>query len=165
MKLRPATLGQRTLLAGALAVAAAAAFVTPYLDSREIDEQKGLHQLLSPLSYYSAILERVVTVPAGFVTDFASVPRILGVYDLAGGKCNKAAVIHDWLYSTQCVDRETADRVLREAILASGYGAFTAGVFYAAVHTFGASHWAKPNVPQTANVAQAMSAETAAAGA
>jgi hypothetical protein len=131
------------------------AFLTP-LDTREVDELAGLHEVLAPLVYRSALLGRTIAVPAGFVTDYASVPRILGVYDLAGGKCNKAAVIHDWLYSTQCVDRKTADEVLREAILASGYSPFTAGVFYAAVRVGGASHWRKPNVPQTADVAAEM---------
>jgi hypothetical protein len=164
MKLRPASLGQRALLAGAVAAVAAAAFLSPLI-AEETDEFGGLWTLYKPLSYYSAILQRQIDVPAGFVTDYASVPRLLGVYDLEGGKCNKAAVIHDWLYSTQCVDRATADAVLREAILASGYSAATAALFYAAVRLGGGSHWKKPNVPQSAEVAQAMSAETAAAGA
>jgi hypothetical protein len=137
-------------------------FLTP-LVVEEIDEAAGLWALRAPLSYASDLLGGVVTVPTGFRTDFASVPRALGIYDLEGGKCNKAAVVHDWLYSVgsagqMAIDRATADAVLREAILASGYSAFTASVFYSAVRSFGASHWSAPNQPQTAPVAQIMAA-------
>lgn len=135
------------------------------LQVEEVDEFAGTWRLVATLFYKSDLLGRVLTVPAGFVTDFASVPRILGVYDLEGGKCNKAAVVHDWLYSTQGVTREQADQVLREAILASGYSAFTGGVFYAAVSAFGASHWTKPNVPQALPVDVAMKSEAAIAAA
>lgn len=130
-------------------------FLSP-LRVEEVDEFAGTWRLTEPLAFDSEVLGRVVTVPAGFVTDFASVPRILGIYDLEGGRCNKAAVIHDWLYSVQCVDRETCDKVLREAIRASGYSAITAGLFYAAVRLGGASHWTQPNVPQSPDVAAAM---------
>lgn len=135
-------------------------FLSP-LRVEETDEFGGLWTLLAPLTYRSDVLKRDVTVPAGFVTDFASVPRMLGMYDLEGGKCNKAAVVHDWLYSTQMVDRKTADQVLREAILASGYSGFTASVFYAAVRAFGGSHWKADNQPQTDAVAAAMITDTA----
>lgn len=136
-------------------------FITT-LDVREVDEFGGVWQLLAPLGYVSELLGRTVVVPSQFKTDFASVPRLLGMYDLEGGKCNKAAVVHDWLYSTQAVDRKTADQVLREAIVASGYSRFTAGVFYAAVRVGGASHWKADNVPQTADVIDAMSVAEAA---
>lgn len=130
-------------------------FLSP-LRAEQVDEFAGLWKLLAPLRYQSDRLARVLEVPAEFQTDFASVPRVLGLYDLEGGRCNQAAVVHDWLYSTQAVDRATADAVLREAILASGYSAFTAGVFYAAVRLGGASHWTAPNQPQPAHVQEAM---------
>ena len=38
------------------------------------------------------------------------------MYLAAGGRGNKAAVIHDYLYTVQIVDRETADKVLEEAM-------------------------------------------------
>lgn len=131
------------------------AFVTP-LSATETDEFAGLWTLDAPLSYDSDLAGSRITAPKGFITDFASVPRILGIYDLEGGKCNKAAVIHDWLYSTQVVSRETADKILREAIVASGYSQFTAAMFYAAVRIGGASHWKQPNVPQSQTVNTAM---------
>jgi hypothetical protein len=130
-------------------------FLTP-LQAEEIDEFAGLWKLLAPLRYQSDLLGRVIEVPADFVTDFASVPRVLGIYDLEGGRCNMAAVVHDWAYSTQFVDRPTADALLHEAILACGYGNLTAGIFWLAVRLGGASHWSAPNVEQPPHVEEIM---------
>lgn len=123
-----------------------------------VDEQAGIWKLDAPLVYESDLLGRTITVPAGFATDFASVPRIPVVYLAAGGKGERAAVAHDWAYSAQFCDRQTADRLLREALRATGYSAALAGLFYAAVRAFGASHWTAPNVPQPDHVQAAMSA-------
>jgi hypothetical protein len=129
------------------------------LDVREVNEVGGLWKLLAPLDYESDLLGKTVVVPADFVTDFASVPRLPFVYLTQGGKGNKAAVVHDWLYSTQAVDRKTADQVLREALAASGYSGFTAWLFYAAVRVGGGSHWDAPNVGQEPAVAALMQTE------
>jgi hypothetical protein len=128
-----------------------------------IDEFSGVWELAAPLRYQSNELMDIVTVPMGFRTDFASVPRILGIYDLEGGKCNQAAVVHDFLYSVGCMNfakitRAQADAVLREAIVASGYSAATAAIFYAAVRVGGASHWRAPNQPQIPRIASYMEA-------
>ncbi len=56
-----------------------------------------------------------ITVPVGFDTDFASVPRVPIVYWLTGDTARKAAVIHDWLYREQKHPRRIADAVLYEA--------------------------------------------------
>jgi hypothetical protein len=139
----------------------AAGFRSP-LRVEDVDEFAGIWQLTEPLRYYSAVLKREITVPAGFKTDFASVPRIPFVYDAEGGKCDKAAVVHDWLYSIGSsaggVSREQADQVLREAILASGYSTATAAIFYAAVRVGGGSHWRQENVAQPLDVSANMEA-------
>src|SRR5688500_11341220 len=62
------------------------------------------------------------TVPAGFVTDFASVPRILWNILPPYGKHSRAAVLHDWLYVTGIVDRATADRIFLLLMEALGVG-------------------------------------------
>lgn len=140
------------------------------LSATTVDEFQGVHRLDQPLVYVSDLLGCTITAPAGFLTDYASVPRIPIVFDLEGGKCDRAAVIHDLLYTGGSagllkIDRATADAVLREAIVASGWSAFTAGAFYSAVHAFGASHWKAENVtmpPQVlAAVARAFSPITA----
>lgn len=74
----------------------------------------GRWRLRRNLVYESARHGRIV-VPEGFVTDFASVPRVPAVYWLTGNAAHQAAVVHDWLYRRQTVSRRTADAVLLEA--------------------------------------------------
>jgi hypothetical protein len=80
---------------------------------------EGEWRLLSPLVYRSDIAGQI-EVPQGYVTDFASVPRLPMVYLLAGDTAHEAAVIHDWLYALGTVARSVADDVFREAAAASG---------------------------------------------
>jgi hypothetical protein len=134
------------------------AFLTD-LDTRLVCEFDNTESLLAPLEYYSDLLERKLVVPTGFVTDFASVPRVLGAYLLFGGKGRRASALHDMLYTSRIVDRETADLVLREALLATGYSRFTAQAFYLGVRAGGQSHWDKDSVPQPLHVDAALEAD------
>jgi len=134
------------------------AFLSP-LDTRLLDERKNIHQLLAPFGYTSGLLSQTIVVPAGFKTDYASVPRILGAYLLVGGKGKRAAVIHDYLYSGGlAVPRDVADRVFAEALLASGYEPWETGLMYAGVWAFGGFFYDKPNLPQEPQVAMFMEA-------
>lgn len=136
----------------------AARFVTPLI-TRQVDERANLHELLAPLVYDSVVLKTRIRVPKGFRTDFASVPRLPLAYMLTGGKGSRAAVVHDYLYSGGIkVSRAQADKVLREALQASGYGWFTVALMYAGVRLGGAPHFDLPNVPQLPHVASQMEA-------
>lgn len=79
--------------------------------------------LLAPLRFYSAALGRMIEVPEGSVTDFASVPRLPFIYWFTGGTANAPAVLHDWFYRTNTEDitRAAADALLAEAMEAKGY--------------------------------------------
>lgn len=66
---------------------------TSELDLRDLGDYT--FALLTPFSYGT------ITVPAGFITDFASVPRLLWNILPPYGPAGKAAVIHDYLYSLQ----------------------------------------------------------------
>lgn len=137
-------------------------FVTD-LDARELTrdtsaDKRGTRKLLAPLVYASDRLGRTVTVPAGFVTDFASVPRIPVAFLLAGGCADPAAVIHDWLYTTHEVDRATADAVFREAILAGGDPSWRAWLMWAGVRIGGARPYEADGQKQLPDVASAISA-------
>ena len=94
-----------------------------------------------PLVVQSDGAGKTGTVPAGFQTDLASVPRLPVVYWLTGGTSNAAAVVHDYLYSTHLVDRKTADAVLREASAVTGVPAWRRSLMWAGVRVFGGSHW------------------------
>lgn len=77
-------------------------------------------RLLEPFDFASEAIERLIHVPAGFVTDFASTPRIIWPILPPTGSYGKAAVLHDWCYRTpgQTKHRLDADRVLLEAMIA-----------------------------------------------
>lgn len=112
------------------------------LDTRIIkDDKAGLFQLLAPFSFQSDRLGRTFTAPAGFQTDFCSVPRVPLAYDMLGNRARMSGAIHDWLYSSHVTTREEADQVLHEMLLLDGVSECEAGQFYLAVRMFGASHW------------------------
>lgn len=54
-----------------------------------------------------------ISVPVGFVTDFASIPRPFWSLLRPDGEYAYAAVIHDYLYWEQPVKREEADEIFR----------------------------------------------------
>lgn len=122
------------------------------LDTRLVDEKKDHHKLLAPFGFFSDLLGEAILVPAGFVTDFASVPRIIGAWLLYGGKGKRAAVIHDWTYSSQMVSRSVADAIFEEALKASQYDAWEVKGMYAGVRLGGWVAWNKKNVPQDEEV-------------
>lgn len=102
--------------------------------------------LTGPLAYSSALLQATITVPAEFVTDFASTPHTPLAWWIAGGRANAPAVIHDWLYQTQPagLTRGEADAVLDEAMGADQIdpvGAITRGLIYWAVRAGGWVAW------------------------
>ena len=55
-----------------------------------------------------------ITVPAGFVTNFASIPWLFRRILPPDGPWQKAAVVHDYLYSLPDVSRFLADAIFRE---------------------------------------------------
>lgn len=70
------------------------------------------------LSYYSSLLPKgVVTVPAAFATDWASIPKPLHwLYEPSDSRWSGAALVHDLLYERQTVPQRVADAVLYEAM-------------------------------------------------
>jgi hypothetical protein len=96
----------------------------------------GGYRLISPLVYWSDILDDYVIVPIGFVTDFASIPRVGRVLITGHGKDRWGAVVHDYLYSIGH-SRKGADRVFLEALEVSGVGWLKRRAMYRAVRTGG----------------------------
>jgi hypothetical protein len=101
----------------------------------------GQWQLIADLVYQSDVAGMTFTVPAGFVTNFASVPRLPIVYELAGDTSSKAATIHDFLYTTHPVTRAVADAVLREASAVTDVPLWRRQLMWAGVRVFGWTHW------------------------
>ena len=113
---------------------------------------RGTWELLAPLCFVSQRIGAGI-VPAGFVTDFASVPRLPVAFFLAGGLAHAAAVVHDWLYTTHSTDRATADAVFQDAAKACGVSPWRAWVMWLGVRAGGASSWAAAGPEQPPEVA------------
>lgn len=107
-------------------------------------DMSGVWRLLAPLVYQSDAAGQTFTVPAGFETDFASVPRIPLIYELTGNTSQEAATLHDWLYTTGTVSRSMADAVLKEASIATNVPRWRAWLMWAGVRIGGASHYIDP---------------------
>lgn len=102
----------------------------------------GRWRLTAPLVYQSDVAGQTFTVPVGFVTDFASVPRIVVVYELCGDTSSEAAAVHDFLYTApHPVPRAVADAVLKEASAVTGVAGWRRWMMWAGVRMGGASHW------------------------
>lgn len=101
------------------------------------------YELFQDLVFYSATLDRVITVPKGFQTDLASIP--LGLWNLLpkSGRYDRAAVIHDWLYTKNGCTRAEADAVLKEAMEALGVGRVKIWMIYSGVRSGGWHAWGK----------------------
>jgi hypothetical protein len=101
------------------------------------DGGSGKWKLTQGLWFQSSIYGTIM-VPAGFVTDFASVPRIPFVFELAGDTAHRPAVVHDYLYgNTAYADRAKCDKVFLEAMLVVGVPRWRAYSMYFAVRCFG----------------------------
>jgi hypothetical protein len=93
----------------------------------------------APLVYESDLVGKV-EVPAGFQTDFSSVPRVPIAYMLFGDRAHREAVIHDFLYridSLPIVERSVADSVFLEAMTVRGKGRFVRWAMFSGVRCGG----------------------------
>jgi hypothetical protein len=85
----------------------------------------------------------VIRVPAGFVTDFASVPRVFWRLIPPWGRYGKATVIHDYCYRCRPCSRRRADRILLEAMRVLSVAWWKRTAIYLAVRAFGWIVWRK----------------------
>ena len=108
------------------------------LQASDVD---GAWVVAAPFSYESDVAGRVITVPAGFPTDLASTPRIPLVYEVAGNVATKAAVIHDYLYTSGRESRAIADAVLLEAAELAGGSWLQRWAMWVGVRIGGGSHY------------------------
>src|SRR3990167_2908063 len=94
--------------------------------------------------YYSKTAGLVV-VPAGFVTDGASIPSIL--WGIVGspwsGNYPGAAVIHDYVYCKQEFKRVVCDKIFLEAMAVLGFNWGKRRLMYTALRMFGWLAWKK----------------------
>jgi hypothetical protein len=82
-----------------------------------------------------------VTVPVGFVTDFASIPQAFWSLLRPDGEYTYPAIIHDYLYWTQTRSRYEADAIFKIAMSEFELDGPLVGTIYTAVRLGGFASW------------------------
>jgi hypothetical protein len=100
-----------------------------------------LWMVMADFAYQSNVAGMTITVPQGFISDFASVPRIPFVYDSLGDIAQRPAVVHDYLYSLGILPRDMADKVLLEAMELTEIPWSKRKLIYLGVRIGGKSHY------------------------
>lgn len=102
------------------------------------------YRLLKPLMYCHWVNEdgECLTVPVGFITDFASIPKGFRDRLPAFREYAPAAVVHDYLYTTHNIQsRLTADRMFLKAMKDCGTPLKGRLAMFLAVRLFGRGAW------------------------
>jgi hypothetical protein len=89
-----------------------------------------------------------IVVPTGTVTDFDSIPRLPFAHWLLKNSTVTGAVVHDYLYSTGCINddpitRAQADKVFLDAMKDEGVGWWRRRMIWTGVRTGGWIAWNK----------------------
>lgn len=96
-----------------------------------------------PLRYEDTKSGKMIEVPRGFATDFASVPRLFWSAFPPCGDYTPSAVVHDYLYWEQPpgIDRKSADDLLLTAMEESDVDWSSRQSIYRAVRLGGQRAW------------------------
>lgn len=102
----------------------------------------GAHWIVrQPLTYRVGISSASVTVPVGFVTDFASIPQALQSIIRQNGPYILPAVVHDYLYWKQACTREQADQLFLFAMVENKVADVHRIAIHSAVRAAGSFAW------------------------
>lgn len=113
---------------------------------------KTYYKVTKSFRYYLSEAEKDTWayVPAGFLTDGASVPKPLWWILPPWGRYGQAAVLHDILCETRTmfrnevpftINRKRADHIFRDAMSAAGVNVFERTVMFVAVRAWGIFGW------------------------
>jgi len=98
-------------------------------------------ELMEPFEWYGII------VPAGFITDFASIPRPFWSFINPAGRVKPASIPHDFLYSRQgkldhtTLTRKRCDQIFLEIMVVIKMKWIKRHLAYRAVRIFGWISW------------------------
>lgn len=105
-----------------------------------------IYAITSPINWIpnpgSAKELKRVEVPAGFITDFASVPRIFWSILPRDGLYVYPAIIHDYMYWMQDAARDVADETLRQGMQDFKVDGISINAIYWGVRAGGGAAWA-----------------------
>lgn len=87
-------------------------------DVTRLEQGRPIRVITKPFEYHLGEFGsgNKVSIPLGYCSDGASVPRPLRWFLEPWGKYAQAAIVHDFLYSTWQRPRKEADQIFREAI-------------------------------------------------
>jgi len=109
--------------------------LTPFADNQQ-------WMLVKDFIYVMGSTRVAITVPKGFVTDFASIPQAFWTLGFSpNGKYSRAAIVHDFLYWSQGCTRLEADNILLIAMKESAVPPTTRDAIYQGVRLGGGSAW------------------------
>jgi hypothetical protein len=112
----------------------------------------GLYRVEEIVEYKSN--DTLIVVPVGFITDLASIPKILPAL-MMKNTIQPAAIIHDYLYARpnlprhpfpHMFSRKEADKIFFYGMLLAGTGRTRAKIYYTAVRMFGWKAWNRGKV-------------------
>jgi hypothetical protein len=101
-----------------------------YFTNKQVNAKQFM--LLEPIIYFEANGEYVTIVLPGVLHDYAS-----KAFLKATGKFSTPAIIHDSLYGSHIVSRETADEIFYNAMLSTGTAKYRALSYWAVVRAVG----------------------------
>ncbi len=102
---------------------------------------KGRWKLTKPFEYINSPV--IIRVPIGFITDGASIPKI--AWSLIGspwsGRYSRAAVIHDYGYSSQTITRKEVDTIFLDGMKILGVSWWKRKTMWFFVRSFAWKPW------------------------
>ena len=129
----PTTLAAVVLMAGCASIPSPLVQANPKQDAWVLQQN---------LEWRVGTSRKRIVVPAGFVTDYASIPRPLWSVFPPHHSYSRAAVIHDYLYWTQACTRLQADNLFYVGMVESKVPLATRLAVYWGVRTpFGQAAW------------------------
>lgn len=107
-------------------------------------QDRYLWKMFQPFAFYlTEDNSDIIVVPAGFVTDLASVPRVFWSLMPPDGKYAKAAIIHDYLYDNGLRTKKQADLIFLDAMRVLNVPRWKRAILYLAVRLFGRGNYEK----------------------
>ncbi len=102
-------------------------------------------KLIEPLEYHVGCYpsKEIIIVPVGFITDFASVPRVFWPIVSPIDNHANAAVIHDFMYQTNYAPKNRCEEIFYEAMGVLDVPEWKRNSIYWSVYTFGWPTWIK----------------------
>lgn len=103
--------------------------------------------IAEPCEVTNAYGHPIFAIPAGYVTDFASVPRAMWSIFPPHGRMTTASIVHDYMYDRKMYEdtmtdpRLFADRLFVTNCIRDGVPVWQTWVIYSIIRLFGRSWW------------------------